>query len=538
MEKRGKRKINQNEKMKLKEERGITLLVLVITIIIIIILATITMNLALGDGGLLGQAEDIRDIAENSTQTEAEKRNNLAGQLADMIPFEPQETPEPETGGQEFNMKDGVIEIKWLQGTTNYVSDVPNEPKVKEISNGTMELVKYVEGGTTEQERWVPGTDYEYVAGTGTGDNNQSRWANARVTIDGVDSYFVWIPRYAYRIVYFKDEPSKNEYKNGTITEEQAIADGKIVGYSDSRGIVTAEGKRVDSITSSSNTTHTMVSKDYFMPHPAFLDGTDNGFENGEWDEDLEGLWIGKYEASKSNATSSSMGSGTILKVQPGVRSYINIKIGDLYTYSQNYSTELESHMLKNSEWGAVAYLTESAYGRNGTEITQNTSSSHITGSAEGSDGNTNTDYTSTDGQKASSTGNVYGIYDLSGGTVDYVAGYYNGSDANATYIGYGSSFASIGGDSTKFATTYNSSGSSKLSAEQNYKYGDATYETRNWHLDRDSFVNADNPYVVRGGTYDDTTANAGILNYYSRLAATDTADSVLPYQDNLSSVI
>ena len=56
----------QNEKLKrlkqlrgFKEQKGITLLVLVITIIIIIILATITMNLALGDGGLLGQAEDI-----------------------------------------------------------------------------------------------------------------------------------------------------------------------------------------------------------------------------------------------------------------------------------------------------------------------------------------------------------------------------------------------------------------------------------------------------------------------------------------------
>ena len=533
MKKGEERRINQNEKMKLKGERGITLLVLVITIIIIIILATITMNLALGDGGLLGQAEDIRDIAENSTQTEAEKRNNLAGELADMIPFEPQETPEPGSGGEEFEMKYGVIEIKWLQGTTNNVTNVPNDPKIKEISNGTMELVKYVEGGTTEQERWVAGTDYEYIAGTGTADNNQSRWANARVTIDGVDSYFVWIPRYAYRIVYFKDEASKNEYKNGTITEKQAIEQDKIVGYSDSRGIVTAEGKRVDSITSSSNTTHTMVSKDYFMPHPAFLDGTDNGFENGEWDEDLEGLWIGKYKAARSNATDTGMGSATSIKVQPGVQSWRAIKIGDMYTYGQNYSNELQSHMLKNSEWGVVTYLTESAYGRNGTEINQNTS--YITGYAQESD--ENEDYTSSDGQKASSTGNVYGVFDLyCRRHTEYVAAYYNGEDANQTYMANGESFAKINGKSTKYATVYGIG--NDVVMKENYKYGDATYETRNWHLDRDSFVNADNPYVVRGGTHDDTTANAGILNYYSRLAATDTADSVLPYQDNLSSVI
>ena len=480
------------------------MLVLVITIIIIIILATITMNLALGDGGLLGQAEDIRDMAENSTQTEAEKRNNLAGELADLIPFQPQDTPEPESGGEEFNMKDGVIEIKWLQGTTNNVSTVPNEPKIKQISNGTMELVKYVEGGTTEQERWVPGTDYEYVAGTGTADNNQSRWANARVTIDGIDSYFVWIPRYAYRIVYFNNDTSKNEYKSGAITEEQAIADGKIVGYSDSRGIVTAEGKRVDSITSASNTTHTMVSEDYFMPHPAFLDGTDNVFENGEWDKELEGLWIGKYEPARSNATSTSVGSGTILKVQPGVQSWRSTRVGDMYTYSLEYSTELQSHMLKNSEWGAVAYLTESTYGRNGTEIAQNTSSSYITGSAEGSDGSTNTDYTSTDGQKASSTGNVYGIYDLNGGALEYVTAYYiNGGTLLSQN---GSSFTNTK-ISDKYSTVYNISGT-----KEGYKYGDAIYETMGWHSNYALPLYSYAPFYCRGGAMSED--DAGIFYY------------------------
>ena len=488
----------------LKNQKGITLLVLVITIIIIIILATITMNLALGDGGLLGQAEDIRDMAENSTQTEAEKRNNLAGELADLIPFQPQDTPEPESGGQEFTMSYGVIEIKWLQGTTNNVSTVPNEPKIKQISNGTMELVKYVEGGTTEQERWVPGTDYEYVAGTGTADNNQSRWANARVTIDGIDSYFVWIPRYAYRIVYFNNDTSKNEYKSGAITEEQAIADGKIVGYSDSRGIVTAEGKRVDSITSASNTTHTMVSEDYFMPHPAFLDGTDNVFENGEWDKELEGLWIGKYEPARSNATSTSVGSGTILKVQPGVQSWRSTRVGDMYTYSLEYSTELQSHMLKNSEWGAVAYLTESTYGRNGTEIAQNTSSSYITGSAEGSDGSTNTDYTSTDGQKASSTGNVYGIYDLNGGALEYVTAYYiNGGTLLSQN---GSSFTNTK-ISDKYSTVYNISGT-----KEGYKYGDAIYETMGWHSNYALPLYSYAPFYCRGGAMSED--DAGIFYY------------------------
>ncbi len=481
-----------------KNQKGITLLTLVITIIIIIILATVTINLAIGDGGLIGQAENIRDMAEESIQTESERRNNLAEELAGLMPFEPQDTPKPESGGSDFTMANGVIEIKWLQGTTNNVSGIPNEPVTKRISNGTMELVRFDE----ESKKWVQGKEYSYEEGIE--DNNQSKWANAKVTIDGVESYFVWIPRYAYRIVYFKDKASKNEYKTGAITEEEAIAQGKLVGYSDSRGIVTADGKRVDSVTSESNTTHIMVSEDYFMVHPAFLDGTDTGFENGEWDKELEGIWIGKFEAARSNATETSGGSGTRIKVQPGVISFYRAAasggtIGNAYNYAQAYSTELESHMLKNSEWGAVAYLTESTYGRNGNKIAQNTSMDVITGSAEGSDGNVNTDYTSADGQKASTTGNVYGIYDLSGGTMEWLASYYNGNDVNTTRLEYGFSFASIGGDSTKFATTYNSSGSDFASARANYKYGDATYETVNFHANSQrQFVYFDFPFFTR----------------------------------------
>ena len=521
-------KINSNEK-------GITLIALVITMIILLILSTITIYTVWGEDGLIEQAQRTQNSAIDSLSEDAGSVNatmqeyvNTMSQEAELpeVPFTPGPTPEPEGGGTEFTMSYGVIEIKWLEGDTYNVSDTPNAPKVKNISNGTMELVKYVESGTTEQERWVPGTDYEYVAVTGTEDNNESRWANARVTIDGIDSYFVWIPRYAYRIVYFNNDTSKNEYKNGTITEEQAIADGKIVGYSDSRGIVTADGKRVDSITSSSNTTHTMVSKDYFMPHPAFLDGTDNGFENGEWDRELEGLWIGKYEASLvnkedgSNITSNtnillSANTDKALAVQAGMSSWRFISIGNIYTNALQYSEELESHMLKNSEWGAVAYLTESAYGRNGTEVTQNISSSYITGSAKGSDGNVNIDYTSTDGQKASSTGNVYGIYDLCGGAYEYVAGYYNGNDVSTSNIENGSSFAKINGNSSKFSTAYSSSGSTSESTKQNYRCGDATYEILGWHSDYNYFVYNSNPFFIRGGYCYNATANAGIFYTY-----------------------
>ena len=462
---------------------------LVITIVILIILATISLQAAFGENGLITRAEEARNRAVNSTIAESESMNKLAEDIENMMPFEPTPTPEPPTGGADISnkMTNGVIEIKWLSGTSNNVSDTPNAPVTKSISNGTMELVKFDSSSKT----WVPGEEYSYTKGTGSSDNNSSKWANAKVTINDVDSYFVWIPRYAYRIIYFDSAESKKAYQEGTLTEADAVANGKIIGYSDSRGIVDAQGKKVDSIAS---TTKTMVSKDYFMVHPAFMDGSSTGFQNGECNAELPGIWIGKYETS---------GSSSQLKVQPGMTSFRSVKIRDMYTYSKAYSKDLKSHMLKNSEWGAVAYLTESTYGRNGTEISQNTNSSYTTG------GGTGTAYYDTN-KLQSSTGNEYGIYDLSGGAYEYVAGYYkDGSLSN------GSSFAK--GTSDEYSTAYDSEGNS--SYNKYYKYGDATMETKSWHYDTALFVYSAGPFFIRGSHYSRSSGSSGVFsfNFYKR---------------------
>ena len=447
------------------------------------------MQAAFGENGLITRAEEARNRAVNSTIAESESMNQLAEDIENMMPFEPVPTPEPPTGGADISSKmtNGVIEIKWLSGTSNNVSDTPNAPVTKSISNGTMELVKFDSSSKT----WVPGEEYNYTKGTGSNDNNSSKWANAKVTIDGVDSYFVWIPRYAYRIIYFDSADSKKAYQEGTLTEADAVANGKIIGYSDSRGIVDASGKKAKNIAS---TTKTMVSKDYFMVHPAFI----NDVNAGGWTSELPGIWIGKYETS---------GSSSQLKVQPGIKSFYWIEIGDMYTYSKAYQTELKSHMLKNSEWGAVAYLAESTYGRNGTEISQNTNSSYTTG------GGTGTAYYDTN-KSQSTTGNEYGIYDLSGGACEYVSGYCkDASDESDESLSNGSSFAK--GTSDEYSTVYDIEGPS--SYNKYYKYGDATMETKSWHLDNAEFVSPGLPFFARGGV-NSSSDNTGV--FYFRYAS------------------
>ena len=515
----------------MKKERGITLIALVITIIVLLILAGVSIAMLTGQNGILTQAQNASEQTEVGAEKEAislayigataDKEGNgavtdtdmdnqfgLNGTKADaegtgpiIVTFDesnrqymidengnvtgpleaPEETPEPETGGSIETMDHGVIEIKWLLGDTNYVSETPNAPTIKEdLPEGTtMELVRYENGN------WVSGTDYNYVAGSGTEDNRESRWANAKVTIDGVESYFVWIPRYAYRIIYFSSQYTKDAYLTNGDTSG-------IIGYSDSRGIVDANGRKVDGVES----TTSLNVGDYFRVHPAFMNDSANNYENGGWSTDLSGIWVGKYESARSDSEGATQGTSTTIKVQPGVTSWRDTKIGDMYTYARAYSQSLNSHMLKNSEWGAVAYLTESKYGRNGEEVTINDNSSYITAD-EGISAN----------PEQNSTGNETGIYDLSGGAYERVAAYYTGG--NSTSLNdYGSSL--VNETDKKYVTAY--TGTTASSA---YKPGDATYETNRWHSDYAFIGNSDDPFFSRGGNYSDASS-AGVFVFNS----------------------
>ena len=390
----------------------------------------------------------------------------------------------------------GVIEIKWLMGDTNFVSQTANAPVLKtDVPNTTMKLVSYDTNGTP-----IESTDYDY---------EENRWANAEVEIDygegnqKIKSYFVWIPRYAYRIIYFNNNDSKTEYLNEEITEDEAIKEGKIIGYSDSRGIVSID--KEGNVKKVSGTTSLNIGGNYFRVHPAFT----NDVENGGWDSELPGIWVGKYETSLVNKKTASdyepsstmivnESSDYAIRIEQNKISWRYATIGDQYTSAKAYSTTLNSHMLKNSEWGAVAYLTESKYGRNGEEVTQNTDSSYKT--ANGNFMNN---------QKQSSTGNKTGIYDLSGGTTDRIVAYY--TEGSQDYLDNASSLVNDYKDENtkRYVTAY--TGTSVSSA---YKPGDATYETSGWHGDSASFVSSENPFFTRGGGRNNANDGAGIFNF------------------------
>jgi hypothetical protein len=226
-----------------------------------------------------------------------------------------------------------------------------------------------------------------------------SKWANA-MTTDG--SMWVWVPRYAYKI-------TEGYHSSIVGTIEVAFLDtsNNFLNTTDT-GIIE---------TNPNNITYTNGVQNQWLVHPAFTAKAENGGGFGE----ISGIWVAKFEASGTNATN--------LAVKPGVSSLREKIINELYYYGKEATygetEKLNSHMMKNSEWGAVAYLTHSKYGRNKEEITVNTSGDYYTGGTV----DKNTIYTTNANQ--CTTKNATGIYDLSGGAYEYTASYMNNTHSN-----------------------------------------------------------------------------------------------------------
>ena len=300
-------------------------------------------------------------------------------------------------------------------------------------------------------------------------DNKQ--WANAE-TADG--SMWVWIPRYEYKI------PTPHSSTAQTIS----------VNFL--------------------NGTSTTATSGYIV-HPAFTFGS----------AQLTGIWVAKFEAS---------GTTSAVDVKPGVSSLRSITISDMFTVSRNMEKNsrygwgtsgsgIDTHLMKNTEWGAVAYLSSSSYGKTG-EVWINPNSNYITGQAGTSVSASSTTSTyaynnTTYGVNASTTGNVYGIYDMSGGAWEYVAGYVNNSNSSLTT--YGSSLVSA---NAKYKDVYTSNGdtqSGNYSANSS-KLGDAAYETStscagrtSWYSDYSGMPYSSGPFFARGGCYCNGTS-AGLF--------------------------
>ena len=543
------------------KQKGITLIALVVTIIVLIILAGVSINMLVGDNGIITQAQMAKEETEQTRKEELQELATL-------------ETALEEASGNIYIKEEGVNKPRLTTGMTPI--------KFIEPTNTTKGSVVIT---TSEDKDW-----YQY---------DEKKWANAQ-TEDG--SMWVWIPRFAYRV---------NE---STKTFDVVFLIGTTDTYYDENGQIqtakrcTSEDEVVDT-----NTGYTV--------HPAFTDETDINFRNGGWDKEITGIWVAKFEAgyasgnngaevvassvnySQSNAwirsielhgnTTTGDGNGnarnwldgiyesttTAIKYpvfQPTTYGMNYININDAYNIAKvltengniyGFNGAADSHLMKNSEWGACAYLSKSQYGLNTIDIAINNITLNsgakqrteaagqnevdsvyaVTGCTTGNTtgekqttieninattGNTALDGVYTwdqlNGIKASCTGTIYGIYDLSGGLVERTTGYV--ANGKKELKNYGASFTYeddvLKTVSTKYATVYinnNTTDNASVTDTQEHLniastnnwlankliYGDAIRETstqgtgnNSWYEDDSYFPGLYYPFTIRGGSF------------------------------------
>ena len=422
----------------------------------LLILAEITISLVFSDNGIIAKAREAANKTNEAIINEQTQMNELADYMGNMLNTigggSTPEEPEKPIGG-EYSDSEGV-------NTPQYYASQMTPIKWDSNTNDWVET-------TGDDPDW-----YDYSA---------KKWANAK-TSDG--SMWVWIPRFAYSITsgYHSTTAGKIEveFMKGLTSE-------------------TSTGRK---------TFQNASGQGNWNIHPAFNYG-----------QTVSGIWVAKFEASPVGATtdvenSEYNGTDKKLQVVPGVSSWRGITISNIYDVCKAYNSTLNSHMMKNDEWGAVAYLSKSKYGKENEEVWINNSSSYITGSAGNSasaerDVGTTNDYTGTQGVKASTTGTVYGVYDMSGGTWEYVAAYVDNKNSSLTTNG-NSLYTST---DAKTKNVYTPESGDTRQANYNASagvYGDAVYETSNgydssnqsWHDDHSTFPCSDWPFFDRGGFY------------------------------------
>ena len=540
----------------MRKTKGITLIALVITIIILLILSGISIS-ALTNQGLFKNAK----LAKEKAEKEQKKETSLLDQY-------------------ESELNKYVENGRW-DGTVN-------KP---ELMTG-MSAIKFTDPTDSAEGTTVDTTsnDTEWY------NYEDKKWANAK-TEDG--SMWVWIPRYAYRI----------HKENGVETQKFDVV--FLVGLTDT--YYDENGKLQTAQRQTSEDQTIVTNGDTYTVHPAFTNESSINYANGGWDVELAGIWVAKFEAGyasgnnsatvKASSVNYSQDTAYVPAVETGTttktataRNWLDGEYGSTttaikyptfqgLTYSMNYinhndvyriskvltesgniyglsSNSTDSHLMKNSEWGAVSYLSQSKYGLDGTEIVinsvylNNTTKSiyAVTGCASSTADasavsttigalNNRTQsgvyvWTQKNGTAASSTGTIYGIYDMSGGTWERTAGLVNNENRNLTTYGSQVIPDLNNGKSTRYITVYphdsskdstsitNTDANLNTASQANYVkntkiYGDGIRETStagtgksSWYSDYSYFACLAYPFFFRGGYYGHTSG-AGLFYFY-----------------------
>ena len=409
----------------------------------------------------------------------------------------------------------------------NEYKDIPNAP---ELDDGMIAVTyngsNWVKADTNNTNNdWYNYDEQKWANAVTVSSSTRSTYKNASVgtvvSMNDIETMWVWVPRYSYSI---GSEDGTNYYgKKGCYLDTEPTQ--ALPGEIDVRFISNDIKDR-----GSAKYITTTGAREYYTPD-AFTFG----------DKELSGIWVGKFETSSTSPTTGNGGGNTTsldAMIKPNVRSWRQININNAFRVSMKmndygnrygFTSKIDTHVMKNSEWAIVTYLSQSKYGKLGNtsfasvnkEVYQNKSNNYITGCSFGTAIAVSTElgcpYTydiEGSGTGASTTGTIYGIYDMSGGSWEYVMGNYNNT------IGSGG-FSTM--PESKFYDKYTSDNIlTACNGKECLSHG--LSETVGLYNDDNYMVSQQYPWMTRSGVYDNGRTSGvfyfHVYNYSSSGAA------------------
>ena len=320
------------------------------------------------------------------------------------------------------------------------------------------------------------------------------------VPMDKINTMFTWIPRFKYKL--FNVDGTVSPVGNKNLAGDYMI-DIQFETASTTKSTGTQNGQ--------------------WLTHPAFTFGG----------QELDGFWMAKFETGYKDATTTAEAQVNALDptkiiVKPSVYSWRGVNISNMFKNAQGmkevsnpygFTANEDPHLAKNMEWGAMTYLTQSKYGKQGNnayalaekEVRINNNNTYLTGCGADSQNvagvGTCNSYETASGQAASTTGNISGVYDTSGGSWEYVAGVMkteDGINLLTNYSGFDQTELNQLGSEGKYLDIYNygTDGEDRSSGH----LGDATIEAgpfdglhSAWYGDYALFIVESRSWFLRG---------------------------------------
>ena len=373
-------------------------------------------------------------------------------------------------------LAEGMIPVYYNEELNNWVkADINNEDEANQWYDYQNKMwANAVMVKTDDNDSYPTKSRSEYMSAS----------AGTIVYSGNILAYYVWIPRYKYQLFNVDFIEANYIYDHDADSSICTANCPQVIDVVFEKGTSTT-GTVTCTHDTNGNETCTNKENGNWYTHPAFTFG----------DTELEGIWVGKFKTT---------GSETAPAITPDDPFSRSITVANMYSTgklfrSADYMTsnginQSDSHMMKNIEWGAVAYLKQSNYGLGITDIEIN---------HEGETGGRY--YKTNTGQ--STTGNIYGVYDMNGEIGEYVMGNYAKTA--------GESGLNVNEEPAEHIDIYSGD---DVSASH---LGDATGETVGWYSGVDwysnyaGFVSSSSPWFMRGeGLGDNDDYMSGVFGF------------------------